>query len=324
MWNFAYAQPLFDLLLNNNTYLVAHGLLGWPLLLFTVAVSFLIPILLLLVWLALTPLQSHLRWLPAFAAWGLSSVVLMQVIRAALETLTPVLELFIAISISAAAVWFLRKYETTVRFLRLAGISALIFPVLFLVQLPSNYLLQDIATSGTDPDSTGTNAPLPDIVLVVFDELALTTLLNDELEIDEARYPSFAKFAAVSTWYSQASSSAASTRVVLPAMLSGRTPSLGLSPDATSYPENLFSFAAPRYRLHIEEPITKLCDPERCRQPRNWRLIAIDTAVLLGYMTRFRVLTTHLPPVGSNRGQMRGEYAKAGHVAKQYRCVDCD
>jgi len=316
LWNFAYAQPLFDLLVANNTYLVAHGLLGWPLLVFTVAVSVLSPILMLLAWSALTPLHSQLRWLPRLVAWGLTAVIFMQLFRAALVSLTPMLELLVALTISAVAVRFLKDNKATVSFLRLAAIGALIFPVLFLIQLPGNYLLQSSAASTTDLNARSLSSPLPDIVLVVFDELALTTLLNDKLEIDADRYPNFARFASVSTWYSQASSSAAGTRVVIPALLSGTTPSLELSPDAASHPENLFSFAAPAYTLRVEEPITKLCDPEGCRQSRDWQLITIDTAVLLGYMTRFRLLTQHLPPVGGGWIGFLKDWSPTGEDAR--------
>jgi len=299
LWGFGFAQPLFDLVASNNTYLVAHGLLGWPLLIFTASVSLLVPAVCLVLWYLLSPLHNYLRWIPLVAGWGLLCVVLMQFFRVLLETLSPALEFIVAAAVSGLLVWFCKDKTVTRSFLGLAAIGALIFPVLFLVQLPKNYVLQARATADSVLDGAGVSGPLPDIVLVVFDELALTTLLDDNFEIDAARYPNFSSFAAASTWYPQASSAAAGTRVVIPALLSGTTPSLEKSPDAASYPENLFSFVASEYDLQVEEPITKLCSPDVCRQSRDWSLIAIDTLVLLGYVSRLRVVTEHLPPVGA-------------------------
>ena len=69
--------------------------------------------------------------------------------------------------------------------------------------------------------------PPQTIVMVVFDELPLTSLIGTGGRIDAGRYPSFARLASTSTWYRGATAVHDSTALALPAMLDGRYPKRG-------------------------------------------------------------------------------------------------
>ena len=63
---------------------------------------------------------------------------------------------------------------------------------------------------------------LPPVVMIVFDEFPLMSLLDSQGKVDARVYPNFAEFAARSTWYRNATGIGGWTPHAMPAMLSGR------------------------------------------------------------------------------------------------------
>jgi hypothetical protein len=104
----------------------------------------------------------------------------------------------------------------------------------------------------------------PTVVLVVFDELPLTSLMDERGRIDRRRYPSFASLAGGATWYRGATGVHDSTTLAVPAILDGRYPRSVLPHDYTGHPDNLFTLFGGRYRLDVSEDATLLCPPRLC------------------------------------------------------------
>ena len=102
------------------------------------------------------------------------------------------------------------------------------------------------------------------IVMVVFDELPLTSLLEPGGRIDASRYPAFAGLAGDGIWYRGATAVHDSTALAVPAMLDGRYPRPGLQSDVYSHPQNLFTLLAGDYELHVSEEATGLCPTSLC------------------------------------------------------------
>ena len=117
------------------------------------------------------------------------------------------------------------------------------------------------AGEGTVPHAVG---PPRTIVMVVFDELPLTSLMEPGGRIDSARYPAFAGLAGDGTWYRGATAVHDSTALAVPAMLDGRYPRPGLESDVYSHPANLFTLLAHDYELHVSEEATGLCPTSLC------------------------------------------------------------
>src|SRR6266540_5513394 len=107
-------------------------------------------------------------------------------------------------------------------------------------------------------------APPKTIVMIVFDELPLTSLMGPGGRIDAARYPAFARLARTANWYRGATAVHDSTALAVPAILEGRYPRPGLGSDYASHPRNLFTLLAPRYELHVSEEATGLCPHSLC------------------------------------------------------------
>jgi Sulfatase len=105
------------------------------------------------------------------------------------------------------------------------------------------------------------------VVMVVFDELPLTSLMGPRGRIDASRYPAFAGLARESTWYRRATAVHDSTALAVPAILDGRYPRPGLRSDVYSHPANLFTLLERRYVVHAFEEATSLCPKSLCEPP---------------------------------------------------------
>lgn len=122
---------------------------------------------------------------------------------------------------------------------------------------------------GHQARSHGTPAPRgparpKTIVVVVFDELPLTSLIGKGGRIDAERYPAFAGLARDATWYRGATAVHDSTALAVPAILDGRYPRAGSTSDVYSHPANLFTLLEHRYQVNASEEATGLCPTSLC------------------------------------------------------------
>jgi len=111
------------------------------------------------------------------------------------------------------------------RFLRgiteLCSAGALVFFALFLADSD----IRDLVFRSVPPafDAPRVREKMP-VVVVIFDELPLSSLLDAEGQIDGHRFPSFAKLAGRSSWFRNATGVAGFTQQAVPAILTGRYP----------------------------------------------------------------------------------------------------
>jgi hypothetical protein len=104
----------------------------------------------------------------------------------------------------------------------------------------------------------------PPVVIVIFDELPLSTLLGRDHLVDADAFPAFAGLASDATFFRNATASHSSTVEAVPALLSGRSIPVNTLPTAASHPTNLFSLLGGVYRPHALEPLTDLCAVKAC------------------------------------------------------------
>lgn len=156
------------------------------------------------------------------------------------------------------------RWPSTRTFLRLAAVGAVIFLGQFLFLSPVSGLVTGGGASLGTADVAGQlGDDPPDVVLVIFDELPTSTLLDGTGHIDAEAFPNFARLAGTATWYRNHTTVAESTPQAVPAILTGRAPDAGhefLQPD----PENLFTLLGGSYDVHGREAITRLCRAELC------------------------------------------------------------
>lgn len=102
------------------------------------------------------------------------------------------------------------------------------------------------------------------VVLIVFDGLPLTALLDGSHGIDRGLYPSFAALADQSTWYASATTVSDYTQWSVPAILSGRYPVPRSLPIASDHPETLLTLLGASHTVAVHEPISRLCPQSLC------------------------------------------------------------
>ena len=113
-------------------------------------------------------------------------------------------------------------------------------------------------------------APKTPVVVVLFDELPVNSLLGRRGGIDHFRYPNFASFAQQSTWYLNATTASDASKFAIPSVLDGRSPRRDRGPTAGAHPLNLFTLLHRQgYQLHVEEEATDLCPYSNCRRRFN-------------------------------------------------------
>jgi hypothetical protein len=125
------------------------------------------------------------------------------------------------------------------------------------------------------------------VVMVMFDEFPIVSLLDGSGGIDEVRFPNFARLGDMSTWYRQATTESEVTSYAVPAALSGLTPRKNLSASFVDHPRSVFSLFSESHRMNVYEVVTDLCEERVCSPgesgtDRDWEGFARGLARLFG------------------------------------------
>jgi hypothetical protein len=149
--------------------------------------------------------------------------------------------------------------------LRYLAPAPLVFALVFLLLSPTAKLVlpapAEVPADRAPAAATGRQPPL---VMILLDELPLSSLLDAKGRIDRRVYPNFAKLADRSTWYRNATGVSGFTPWAMPAMLTGRYPAEEKAPSYTEYPDNMLTLFGRYYDLKVYETISQLCPPSRC------------------------------------------------------------
>ena len=299
LWCLAVAQPLFDVLRGSPEFFVAHDtrpldLLGLVLLLCLAGPAA-----------VALALRIAGRLAPRWRASAAGSVIGVLAAAVALAALRPLGGWHAAIPLAAAAGLGLAAGIAYVRLAPVRLFATFLSPSLVVV--PAAFLLNP-AIAGlltASAEQQPLDVPFgstPPVVVVIFDQLPLASLLDRDGHIDPALYPHFAALAGESTWFRGASAVAEYTGFALPAILTGNYPQRERLPVAADYPRNLFTLLGGRYRLHVQEPLTELCPEALCPPARVGpaaRLAGIlsDLAVVYPAVVLPGDLAATLPPV---------------------------
>ena len=258
---FAVAQPLFDLLGESPDFFAVRGSSRWDIVLFALAVVLVPPAALVAVEALVGLVSKQLRQaLHLLLVGGLAGVVLVQVLERTTDLRSTRVLLALAALLGAGVALLYRRAPP---FRTLLSVRAAA-PLAFLIYFLFGSAVSDL-TLADDPDvalaSVQARAP---VVLVVFDEFPVSSLLDGDGEIDAERYPHFAELAEDSTWFRHASTVSYSTTQAVPAILTGVRPEEAKPPVFASHPRNLFTLLGGEYRPNVVETFTRLCPDVVC------------------------------------------------------------
>ena len=270
--NLAISQPMLHRIQGNPAYLRLERMQSWSVLIAVVAVILLPTVIVGLIrWLVQKSLGE--QW-----AWRFHCAVIFFCISVVLLTwmmwTSRVLELMSygvpeSLFLIAALVWagiLIRSYVRSSwlqQFAEFSVIGVLLFPA----ALFSNEAVRAVLWPQPSALShLNLRADKPcDVIMIVMDGVCGMSFLDAKHNIDSVRYPSFARLAAHSNWYRNASTVHYRTDQAVPAMLTGRMPQESApGPVESSYPDNLFRilYETHQFEMTVFEPLTRLCPEE--------------------------------------------------------------
>ena len=294
---FAVAQPLFDLLARYPEFFVARQSEPIDLILLALLLSLGVPAL-------LVALAAFGRLVSPSTGWllhlGTLTILLLAIGVQILKRITeipggPILLLSLAAAVAICLVY--ARFQAARTYLTVLLPTTLLFPALFFLDSRISEIMSNnsVEVQQVDVDST------TPVVLVILDELPLTSLLNEERQIDPVHYPSFAGLAKRSHWFRNATSVSDSTLLSLPAILTGRYPKLGPPslPTASNYPQTLFTLLGSSYHLKVFEDMTRLFTGTVTRENWSKRMgdLILDLSVVYTHVLLPDDLTQDLPQV---------------------------
>ena len=262
LWSLAVAQPLYAVLQNNPEFFVAYRATLPQLVAFVAFVSVAAPLALFAI-----------RWcvgLLSSRAGTVLQVVLVSVCCAAIAShalaVTLTLPTFLHVAsvalVGMAAAWAYVEFAAAQWCATALAVTVPIVPVVFLGSTAMRPFVRP-----SDPTAAAA-VPIkgqpPPIVLVVFDQLPLVSLMRDDGSIDATAYPAFASLADDATWYRGATTVGELTGWAVPSILTGLPPLPTRLPTAQHHPNNLFTFLGAAYHYEVVEPITHLCPDRLC------------------------------------------------------------
>ena len=296
---FALAQPLYSLLSGYPEFFVARQSEPVDPILLALILSLGLPSLLILfeglARLAGRGLHTHVH---ATLISVLTTAILLQLLKyiPALPGVVSVsAALLLAIMVSLAYL----RFDTIRTYLTFLAPVVLLFPGLFLLNsdvsrivFPEQVELQLEEVEATAP-----------VVMVVLDELPLTSLMDEQRRIDPVRFPNFARLAGDSYWFRNATTVSDATLLSVPAIVSGLSPHLQdpRIPTTADYPETLFTLLGGSYRLEVFENSTRLSPAPRTGTEQTlsdrMRSLLSDLAIVYGHVLLPSDLASSLPPV---------------------------
>jgi hypothetical protein len=313
--SFAFAQPIFDLLGRHGEFFVSRNASFAEITGLTLGLIALPPLLAVaLLWGARWISPRFERTLDRALVAALVAVIMLPpLLRTA--ALPEAASFAMAIVIGAAVAAMYTRFAGIGVAFRALAIAPLIFAALFLARGDIRKLVFPSEEAETNEVAVSGNVP---IVLLVFDELPLASLLAADGSIDPLRYPAFAKFAAGSTWYPGVSAVSSRTNLAIPAILTGRYPPLQRRlPIRADHPDNLFSLLGDAYQLNVTETQT-LLQPgsDQTAQRRSDTLgLVTDVAVLYAHMLSPSALRESLPAISDAWGDFGDEMAVASETS---------
>jgi hypothetical protein len=191
-----------------------------------------------------------------------------------------------------------RRFRAVRMFVTALSPSIVLFPALFLFSSSACRILRPSAGEIVSPEI---DAATP-VVLVVFDEFSLTSLLDEHDRIDAGRFPHLAALAREATWFRNATSVSYVTASAVPAILTGNYPTEKALSTLADHPRNLFTFLGGSYDLRVFESVTSLC-PQRLAgtEPttfgQRWKSLAADLTLVELHLLAPRGWRNRLPTV---------------------------
>jgi hypothetical protein len=290
LWGLAVVQPTFALLTkgDNVSYFFASRRIAGLWFVAIVAGMVVIPPLILIAIEAVagrfSPRARDL--VHRYFMWGLFSLLALYALEYVLPGIAKdkygaLVLLAAAGAAGAAATWLYSTREAIQSLLTVLSPAPLLSLALLLLFSPASGLVWG---SATDQPVQAKASDVP-VVLVVFDELPVSTLMDGRGRIDRERFPNFARLARGSTWFRNTIAAADHTVQAIPSIFSGIEWKRGDVPVYKTDSRGIFRLLGQSHRVHAMEHATWLCPARICpvSTPPLTRGLQVASALSLVY-----------------------------------------
>ncbi|MCI0441945.1 sulfatase-like hydrolase/transferase [bacterium] len=303
LFNLAVVHPLFSTLIKGPEFFVYHQIKKPELLILVLLLSFVAPFILYL----LCRLSGRIgkRFQNAFRIVifaTLSTLILMLPLRK--FDYIPGTILVPAIFILLVIVfWFgYTRLNWIQDFLLFFAPAILVVPAIFIFN-PQIQKIMKAETPIAIAVHPGNNVP---IVIIVFDEFPLVSLLNSKLEVDSHLFPNFSEFSKRATFYRNATTAGDQTIIAIPSILTGNYPRGGTLPVRADFPNTLFTLLQGSYSMTATEYGTHLFPGEvkeqQAEQPMNLADMSSDLCIVYANIVLPADMRSGIPSVTQNWG----------------------
>ncbi len=198
--------------------------------------------------------------------------------------------------------------------LRILALVAVAAPVLFLGFSDASELVwQPEAAVDT---SVSVTAATP-VVILVFDELPLSSLLATDGSVNADLFPNFARLAAGSHWFKNGQSNSIATTNSVPILVTGKLAE-GARPTSHDHPLSIYTMLGDSYAMDVQETITSVCPNSVCAGEGGVRAastddqlgvpaLLADAAVVWGHLTQPPLVTSRIPAIDGRWGGFVGD-----------------
>jgi len=299
---FAFAQPLLDIFGRAPDQFIFRGASRSDIIAFALIVTLLVPTFLWVIELGVGAVSKRARELLHIALVGLLATTALIMALDGLVGGWSKVAGGLALGVGFAAL-YVRTRGAKI-WLSYASFAPPMFATIFLLASQVAPLL------GGSVNTLGVSVKDPKpVVVIVFDELPLASLLGADGQLDGDLFPNFARLADTSTWFPDATTVSNFTWNAVPAIATGNLPEDGLTPTAADHPNNLFTLLGGAMPVEAAESITRLCPSTVCdtsaSQPSALRALLGDAR---------KVMSQRLSPNPSKTDPVAGlvEEAEAG------------
>jgi hypothetical protein len=309
LWGFVVAQPIYSDLFNDGGFFRWYQNTASDIAIALLVLSFLLPgLIILFLWLLSRLSSAFTVKLCNILITILLGGFFLLCLRG-LPNMPYLLKSLIALICGAwltRVLWHNKEREFLLYFF---AAGAFMFPFWFWLVCPITTPFQPHYQIRLLSNSSNTESLSP-IVMIIFDELPLTSLLDKHGQIDPVHYPNFSALARNATWYPNAVTVHSITRGAVPAILTGKYPTAWLNwssllsghyeytctnplPTSRDFPNTLFNLLEKSYALQVYESRIYLCNAASCvkhrlAQPTRHRLKRMFSKITEEYF--FRIL----------------------------------
>lgn len=306
LWGFAVAEPLYDIFAQYADFFVAHHAQPLDIVLLAFVLSFGAPLLLFLsIFLAGTISKK----IGGAVYHGVLSALVMLLVLLFLKEIGSFHDIYIMAMAAFIAVGFLYTYLNFIAVrsvMTWIGISIVIFPIQFLTLSSVQQIVFPEATVEDTLHIVESEIP---IVFIVFEELPLVSLLDENNLLDSVRYPNFYKLAQKSHWFRNYTVNAAKTKLSVPTILTGKYATHSRLMLLENYSKSLFTLLHPTYKIFGEGLsvglIPKSSEVQEGAPPllssrHRVSYMLLDMSMVYLHMIAPKRLASQLPPVTDN------------------------